>query len=180
MRCSHCAGTFAYVSGGRYGQGIQSWRSRELEFQKPAGSVATSSACTRETCTTWIMSIMRARIHADQAGRQIGQQSQFTRTHCRKRPAGRYGLGSRVCRMGRRKLNVSVKIKVPARWRTGGVRCNNLQYSLLMRYTAPSDCFGNHRCAGGVRNCYTRAGPSRTISFHSIWVRRPGRRHSRI
>jgi hypothetical protein len=82
------------------------------------------------------------------------------------------------------KLNVSsVKIEWPASW-TNRLRCNNLQYSLLMHETAPrgggcrernSDCFGDHRCAGGLRNCRTRTGPSRTISFHPIWVR-PQRR----
>src|SRR5262249_17141160 len=54
--------------------------------------------------------------------------SQFTRTHCRKRPTGRYGLGSRVCRVGRRELNVfSVKIKVPASWRTGDATIFNIR-----------------------------------------------------
>jgi hypothetical protein len=83
------------------------------------------------------------------------------------------------------KLNAPpAKIKLSASWTKGGGRSCKVQYSLLMRHTAPrggqcrernSDCFGDHRCAGGVRNYRTRIGPSRTIGFWPLWVRPQGR-----
>ena len=45
-----------------------------------------------------------------------------------------------------------------------------------------SDCFGDHRCAGGVRNCRTRTGPTAPLTMGLILelTRKIGRENSRM
>jgi hypothetical protein len=73
----------------------------------------------------------------------------------------------------RRRTKCSVNTKLPAS-RTN--RRRSKQQSAIFAEGGRcrernSDCLGDHRCAGGVRNCRTRTGPGRTISFHPTWVR---------